>query len=138
VKIQDPPPGTAPTTFPTGVEFDRESLKKIETELARHIARSAPGDQGRAKKAYTVSGLAEIVSADIADEKLRAAFVRIFSGDKSTPTGDPNRPARRGNSPRRRVRRTSMRRRSPTPKRPSPSTSARSQGRREARRGEGA
>src|SRR5438552_18066479 len=29
VKIQDPPQGAAPpTTFPTGVEFDRESLKK--------------------------------------------------------------------------------------------------------------
>jgi len=43
------------------------------------------------KKAYTVAGLAEIVSADIADEKQRAAFVRRFSGDKSTPTGDPTR-----------------------------------------------
>src|SRR5258705_8511657 len=92
VKIQGPPPGTAPTTFPTGVEFDRESLKKIETELARHIGPIAPlVIKAAAKKAYTVSGLAEIVSADIADEKLRAAFVRIFSADKSTPTGDPNR-----------------------------------------------
>src|SRR5206468_1347346 len=92
VKIQDPPRGTAPTTFPTGVEFDRESLKKIETELARHIGPIAPlVIKAAAKKAYTVSGLAEIVSADIADEKLRAAFVRIFSGDKSTPTGNPNR-----------------------------------------------
>src|SRR5260221_9272830 len=42
VKIQDPPPGTAPTTFPTGVGFDRESLKKIETELARHIGPISP------------------------------------------------------------------------------------------------
>ena len=92
VKIQDPPPGTAPTTFPTGVEFDRESLKKIETELARHIGPIAPlVIKSAAKKAYTIAGVAEIVSADIADEALRAAFVRRFSGDKSTPTGDPAR-----------------------------------------------
>ena len=93
VKIQDAPQGTAPpTTFPTGVEFDRESLKKIETELAKHIGPIAPlVIKSAAKKAHTVSGLAEIVSADIADEKLRAAFVRRFSGDKSTPTGDPTR-----------------------------------------------
>ena len=93
VKIQDPPQGAAaPTTFPTGVEFDRESLKKIETELARHIGPIAPlVIKSAAKKAYTVAGLAEIVSADIADEKQRAAFVRRFSGDKSTPTGDPTR-----------------------------------------------
>ena len=44
-----------------------------------------------AKKAYTIAGLAEIVSADIANDKERAAFVRRFSGDKSTPTGDPTR-----------------------------------------------
>ena len=93
VKIQDPPQGAAaPTTFPTGVEFDRESLKKIETELAKHIGPIAPlVIKSAAKKAYTVAGLAEIVSADIADEKQRAAFVRRFSGDKSTPTGDPTR-----------------------------------------------
>ena len=93
VKIQDPPQGHArPTTFPSGVEFDRESLKKIETELAKHIGPIAPlVIKSAAKKAYTVAGLAEIVSADIADEKLRAAFVRRFSGDKSTPTGDPTR-----------------------------------------------
>jgi len=93
VKIQDPPQGTAPpTTFRTGVEFDRESLKKIEAELAKHLGPIAPlVIKSAAKRAYTVSGLAEIVSADIADEKLRAAFVRRFSGDKSTPTGDPTR-----------------------------------------------
>jgi serine/threonine-protein kinase len=32
-----------------------------------------------------------MVSVDIADDKVRAAFVRRFSGDKSTPTGDPTR-----------------------------------------------
>ena len=93
LKIQDPPQAsTPPTSFPSAVEFDRETLKKIETELAKHIGPIAPlVIKSAAKKAYTVYGLAEIVSADIADEKLRAAFVRRFSGDRSTPTGDPTR-----------------------------------------------
>ena len=93
VKIREPLQGTtAPTTFPTGVEFDRETLKKIERELARHIGPIAPlVIKSAAKKAYTIAAVAEIVSADIADETLRAAFVRRFSGDKSTPTGDPAR-----------------------------------------------
>ncbi|TMH80194.1 MAG: hypothetical protein E6H51_02130, partial [Betaproteobacteria bacterium] len=38
VKIQDPLQATAPpTTLPTGVEFDRDTLKRIEAELAKHI-----------------------------------------------------------------------------------------------------
>jgi serine/threonine-protein kinase len=91
VKIQDPQQATTPpTTFPTGVAFDRDTLKRIEAELARHIGPIAPVVvRAAAKKAYTVAGLAEMVSADIADDKLRAAFVRRFSSDKSTPTGDP-------------------------------------------------
>jgi serine/threonine-protein kinase len=92
-KIPDPLQATAPpTTFPTGVAFDRDTLKRIEMELAKHIGPIAPVViRSAAKKAYTIAGLAEIVSADIADDKLRAAFVRRFSSDKSTPTGDPTR-----------------------------------------------
>ena len=93
VRIQDPRQTTAPpTTFPTGVAFDRDTLKRIEGELAKHIGPIAPVViRTAAKKAYTIAGLAEMVSADIADDKLRAAFVRRFSSDKSTPTGDPTR-----------------------------------------------
>jgi serine/threonine protein kinase len=93
VKIQDPPQATTPpTTFPTGVAFDRDTLKRIEAELAKHIGPIASVViRTAAKKAYTIAGLAEIVSADIANDKERAAFVRRFSGDKSTPTGDPTR-----------------------------------------------
>jgi serine/threonine-protein kinase len=93
VKMQDPLQATAPpTTLPAGVEFDREALKKVEAELAKHIGPIAHlVIKSAAKKAHTIADLAEIVSVDIADEKLRAAFVRRFSGDKSTPTGDPTR-----------------------------------------------
>lgn len=91
VKIERSAPVSAPpTTLPTGVMFDRETLKRIETELARHIGPIAPVViRAAAKKTYTVAGLAEIVSADIADDRERAAFIKKFSGDKSRPTGDP-------------------------------------------------
>jgi len=86
------PPSAPLTTLPTGVAFDRETLKKIETELARHIGPIAPVViRAAAKKTYTVTGLAEIVSADITDDRERAAFIKKFSGDKSAPTGDPTR-----------------------------------------------
>jgi serine/threonine protein kinase len=91
VKIERSAPVSAPpTTLPTGVMFDRDTLKKIETELAKHIGPIAPVViRAAAKKTYTVAGLAEIVSADIADDRERAAFIKKFSGDKSMPTGDP-------------------------------------------------
>jgi serine/threonine-protein kinase len=93
VRVRDPQQASAPpTTMPTGVAFDRDTLKKIEAELARHIGPIAPVViRSAAKKAYTIAALAEMVSADIANDKERAAFVRRFSGDKSTPTGDPTR-----------------------------------------------
>jgi serine/threonine protein kinase len=91
VKIEPSTPVSAPlTTLPTGVTFDRETLKRIEAELAKHIGPIAPVViRAAAKRTYTVAGLAEIVSADIADDKERAAFVKKFSGDKSVPMGDP-------------------------------------------------
>jgi serine/threonine protein kinase len=91
VRVERSVPVSAPlTTLPTGVTFDRETLKKVETELAKHIGPIAPVVvRAAAKKTYTVAGLAEIVSADIVDEKERSAFVKRFSSDKSTPTGNP-------------------------------------------------
>jgi serine/threonine-protein kinase len=80
--------------------FDRETLKRIENELAKHIGPIAPVViRAAAKKTYTVAGLADLVSADIADDKARAAFVKRFSGDKSAPTGDPARGAQSGPLP---------------------------------------
>jgi serine/threonine protein kinase len=93
VKVQRTVPVSAPpTTFPTGVAFDRETLKRIETELAKHIGPIAPVViRTAAKKTFTVADLAEMVSADISDDKQRAAFVKRFSSEKSAPTGDPSR-----------------------------------------------
>ena len=90
VRVESSAPVSAPpTTLPTGVAFDRETLKKIETELAKHIGPIAPiVIRVASKRTYTVAGLAEIVSADITDDRARAAFVKKFSGDKSVPMGD--------------------------------------------------
>ena len=92
-KIQEPMRSSvSPTGTPTGLAFDRDTLKKIEAELAKHTGPIASVViRNAAKKAYTVAGLAQMVSEDITDDKARAAFVRKFSGDKSTPTGDPSR-----------------------------------------------
>ncbi len=93
VKVQEPAPAaTSLTGMPTGVVLDRETLKKVETELAKHLGPIASVViRTAAKTAYSIASLAETVSADIADDKERAAFVRKFSGDKSAPTGDPTR-----------------------------------------------
>ena len=96
IKVENPAqgsPASVPlTTLPTGVTFDRETLKKMEAELAKHIGPIAPVViRAAAKKTFTVAGLADLVSADITDDKDRAAFVKKFSSDKSTPTGDPAR-----------------------------------------------
>jgi serine/threonine protein kinase len=80
------------TSVPTGVAFDLDTLKKIEAELAKSIGPIAHVViRSAAKKSYTIAGLAEIVAVDIPDDKSRAAFIRRFSSDKSTPTGDPTR-----------------------------------------------
>jgi len=93
LKVETSAPLSTPaTTLPTGVVFDRETLKRIENELAKHIGPIAPVViRAAAKKTYTVAGLADLVSADITDDKARAAFIKKFSGDKSRPTGDPAR-----------------------------------------------
>jgi len=93
MKVQRTVPVSAPpTTLPTGVQFDRDTLKRIETELAKHIGPIAPVVvRTAAKKTFTVADLAEMVSADISDDRARAAFVKRFSSDKSAPTGDPSR-----------------------------------------------
>ncbi len=83
---------TSLTGLPTGVVFDRDTLKKIETELATFIGPIAQVViRSAAKKSYTIAGLAQSVAADIPDDKSRAAFIRKFSSDKSIPTGDPTR-----------------------------------------------
>jgi serine/threonine protein kinase len=93
IKVQNTGQVSNPlTSLPTEIAFDREVLKKIEADLARHIGPIAPVViKAAAKKAYTIASLAQMVSSDIVDERERSAFVKRFSGERSTPTGDPTR-----------------------------------------------
>ncbi len=71
----------------TGMAIDRELLKQVETELAKHIGPiAAVVIRNAAKKYATPELLCNAVAAEIADEKMRAAFIRKFTpGDKSGP-----------------------------------------------------
>lgn len=81
--------GRPAVTSPTA--FDRETLKKIDTELATHIGPIAPMVvRSGAKNSSTLTQLVELVAAEISDDKARAAFVKKFAdGGKSAPTGAP-------------------------------------------------
>jgi hypothetical protein len=75
------PPDSGGMTGLTGVVLDREQVKRVEAELARHIGPIAPVvTRNAAKKALSIPALAEAVAGEISDEKARAAFVRKFSG----------------------------------------------------------
>lgn len=86
-------PLTQRTSMPTAVEFDRETLKRIEAELSRHLGPiAAVVIKSAAKKAVSMASLTETLAKEIPDGKERAAFLKKFSGDKSTPTGAPSSP----------------------------------------------
>jgi hypothetical protein len=88
-RAPDSVPGKPAVTTPTA--FDRETLKKIEAELAIHIGPIAPMVvKSGAKKATTLARLIELVAAEISDDKHRTAFLKKFAhGEKSVPTGAP-------------------------------------------------
>ncbi|OGA24896.1 MAG: hypothetical protein A3I02_12840 [Betaproteobacteria bacterium RIFCSPLOWO2_02_FULL_67_26] len=80
----------------TGVVLDREQVKLVEGEIARHLGPiAAVVVRNAAKKALSISALAEAVAGEIPDEKARAAFIRKFvTGETSSkPVGDPTRRA---------------------------------------------
>ena len=78
-------------SMPTGVLFERETLKRIETELAAHLGPIAGVMvKSAAKKAFTVPALAALLAPEILDEKARAAFLRKFSSDTSQPPSQPS------------------------------------------------
>ena len=70
----------------TGVVLDREQVKRVEADMARHIGPiAAVVVRNAAKKALSIPALAEAVAGEIADEKARAAFIRKFTtGETAT------------------------------------------------------
>ena len=81
-------PSTPVTTSGlTGMAIDREQLKKVEAELARHIGPIAPVViRNAAKTSATLEALCDVVGREITDEKARAAFILKFAAtEKSAP-----------------------------------------------------
>jgi serine/threonine-protein kinase len=65
----------------TGVTLDREQVKRVEAELARHIGPIATVVvRNAAKKAASIPALVEAVAVEIDDDKTRTAFVKKFAG----------------------------------------------------------
>jgi serine/threonine protein kinase len=83
------PPEAGGMTALTGVALDREQVKRIEAELARHVGPIASVvTRNAAKKALSIPALAQAVAGEIADEKVRAEFLRKFSsGDSPSKPG---------------------------------------------------
>ena len=75
----------------TGMVLDREQVKRVEADMAKHIGPIATVVvRNAAKKALSIPALAEAIAGEIADEKARAAFIKKFtSGETSTkpPSG---------------------------------------------------
>jgi hypothetical protein len=91
--IAQPPASTA-TTGLTGVVLDREQVKRMEAELARHIGPIATVVvRNAAKRAPSIPALAGSVAAEIGDDKTRAAFVRKFAGGGDTSSKVVSQPA---------------------------------------------
>jgi len=80
----------------TGVVLDREQVKRVEADMARHIGPIATVVvRNAAKKALSIPALAEAVAGEISDEKARAAFIRKFTTGETTtrPPADATRKA---------------------------------------------
>ena len=81
-----PQPQSGGMTGLTGIALDREQVKRVEADMARHIGPIAGVVvRNAAKKALSIPALAEAVAGEIADEKARAAFVKKFiTGETAT------------------------------------------------------
>ena len=77
--------GAGGMTGLTGVVLDREQVKRVEADMARHIGPiAAVVVRNAAKKALSIPALAEAVAGEIADEKARAAFIKKFTSGETT------------------------------------------------------
>jgi hypothetical protein len=78
--VAQPRPSSGATGL-TGVTLDREQVKRVETELARHIGPIATVVvRNAAKKATSIPALVEAVAGEIDNDKTRTAFVRKLAG----------------------------------------------------------
>jgi len=75
------------SSIPLNLTVDRDTLKKIETELISHIGPIAPVViRSAAKKAASLGDLVNAVAAEIPDDAARTRFIRRYAqGDASQP-----------------------------------------------------
>jgi serine/threonine protein kinase len=98
--VRQPQPATQvaapPVQAATTLAHDPLLLKKLEAELAQHLGPIAPVVVRNAtKKARTQAELIPLLSAEIADERARAAFEKTFvevSRPSSQPKSGPSSP----------------------------------------------
>ncbi len=85
-----------PTSLPAGMLLDRDAVKKMESELVKHIGPIAAVVIRRAAPAAaSIAALARAVAAEIDDESARTAFVKRYAGDtaeRSVPAPQPSAP----------------------------------------------
>jgi serine/threonine protein kinase len=80
-----PQPQSGGMTGLTGVVLDREQVKRVEADMAKHVGPiAAVVVRNAAKKALSIPALAEAVAGEIADEKARAAFIKKFTSGETT------------------------------------------------------
>jgi serine/threonine protein kinase len=73
------------TTFAPAEGFDAGTVKRIESEAARHLGPIAPVIvRNAARKAATLTELCDIVANEIEDKKTRAAFIKKFANEGRT------------------------------------------------------
>ena len=102
VKVAQPKP-TAPSassplaasqTAASQPALDPETVKKIESELTRHIGPiGAVVMRTAAKKSASLQQLVEAVAPEIEDAAERTRFIKRFASDASTPVSRPTGPS---------------------------------------------
>ena len=87
-------PTSAPaTSLPTAMALDRDTVKKIESELLKHIGPIASIMVRKAAVAAPdIATLARTVAGEIEDDKARQAFLRRYAegSDRSVPASKPS------------------------------------------------
>ncbi len=92
--LAQPATQTGMTTIVAAGNFDRDTLKRIEAELAKHVGPIAPVVvRNAARKSTTIEDLCNAAAKEIEDEKNRASFLKkMLAGERSQPPSVPSKP----------------------------------------------
>jgi len=88
-----PETATGITTIASASVFDRDTLKRVESELARHLGPIAPVVvRNAAKRAATYEDLCTAAAHEIPDDKARAECLRKLAASNTPGTGAKDAP----------------------------------------------